>query len=226
MKVQVLGSCAVHLESSCKLLVTVKSALKACNSCRCFVDRNNHLSKFLGHRFAALISLQISGNFHADDGGVHNMGDCDPLSVVLGENVRHLRYLDIKSSSSRKGVYLKIATPLQLVSLQVLAEGSLDMNICDVGTLAAALQVFHLQGNKNLSQLEPLLTALRGVGKECHTYSTLSINRGANVHGVRWMHGCEQGHGQAIEGYFSACRCGACWNCLAKNGALDRLLHN
>lgn len=241
LQVQVPEKCSVHLESGCELLTNVSSTLKACNSCTCFVNRNSRLCQFLGNRFAALTSLQISGNFdphgqddddsdNDDDSDSDNDGAFEPLSVILGSNVRHLKFLNIRSSRSRRGVFLDIAASLQLVSLQVLAEGHLSVSISHPGTLAAALQVFHLQGSNELDKstwLKPLLRELRGVGKGYGTYHTTpQKNRGLPYRGVRWMAGIGQCRGQAIRGHFGACRCGACWGCLKKAGALDRLLRN
>ena len=171
--------------------------------------------------------LQINGDFdpHKDD--ADEIGDPESLSIVLGENVRHLRYLDIRSSLCRKGVRLDFAAPLQLVSLQVLAEGRLSVNISDVGTLAAALQVLHLQGSKpmnKIARLRPLLKAMWGMGKR-YTYITIPQKHERRpFHGVRWIAGVQQDRRtQAINGHFACC-CGACWGCLQRAGALDRLL--
>lgn len=70
-------------------------------------------------------------------------------------------------------------------------------------------------------QWKPLLKALRGMGEG---YDRYTILQRYPLYGVHWMANVEQGREKAAKTYFSACRCGACWECLTGNGALERLL--
>ncbi|BDA48182.1 hypothetical protein COCOBI_11-4420 [Coccomyxa sp. Obi] len=96
-----------------------------------------------------------------------NVNRLHNISPLTNLPLRHLQ-LELRTYSP-PGRLDTLECMALLETLVVHCEGPLDVNICDVDSLAAALQVYRLQGNKKfyeIAQLRPLLTALRGLGKQ------------------------------------------------------------
>ena len=222
----VLKSCraALDLLGSCKVLTDLRSA---CTSCFCVANDAEDLSRFLGATFTALTHLRIDATMEPY-GEEDEDGLFPALDVQIGDNVRHLKSLGIGNHAASRGINLDILGSKQLTSLEILTEGELNLNISDVASLAAPLQMFRIRCDTHFSehaQLQTLRSAIDSLGgkgsdKVCGHYPDLGS--GAFLYCLHWIK--SDGDVDTVEDQLAACRCNACWECLEKAGVFDPLL--
>lgn len=221
--------CSVTLLGACGVLTDL-SSLSVCTSCTCVENDAEDLSRFLSATFPALTHLKIDAMWPPDDGARDEDGNHPPLDVQLGKNVKHLRALSIRTGS--RDVNLGITESLQLTSLEVLAEGELNVTISNLASLAAALQMYRFQWNRSFqthAQLHELQGALHCLGKSNDPMGRLKPSSGrANgddfLCELCWMQGTARTDSEAVKAQLAACSCNACWDCLTRAGAFDLLL--
>ncbi len=161
--VEVVQGCSFSLAGSCRFLTGISSA---CTSCICVANDAEELSRFRGATFTALTCLKIDATvepIREDEDGFFAA-----LDVQLGDNVRHLKSLSILNHPNSRGINLDILGQQQLTFLEVLTEGELNLNISDVASLAATLQMYRIICNRHHSehaQLQMLQCAINSLNK-------------------------------------------------------------